>query len=269
MPTPFYHLSLAQELLTHPSLPEPISQFLRVWRGEFMFGNTAPDVQVVSGQARQETHFFNLPILAGDRPAWERIFVEFPQLAVFGELPIAQVAFLAGYVCHLQADWWWVNDIFAPFFGPRCSWATFRQRLYYHNVLRAYLDTLILPELLNGMDACLSQVEPKLWLPFVADRFLVEWRDLLSPQLQPGANIQTVEVLSSRQGISPPEYYALLASETRMQHEIFDHFPLELVNRYWQKVLNENIHLLSDIMAFTLHPTETPTKGKIFQGVQP
>ena len=74
MPTPFYHLSLAQELLTHPSLPEPINQFLRMRRCEFMFGNTAPDVQVVSGQARQETHFFNLPILAGDRPAWEQDF---------------------------------------------------------------------------------------------------------------------------------------------------------------------------------------------------
>jgi len=232
-----------------------------------MFGNTAPDVQVVSGQARQETHFFNLPILAGDRPAWAGIFVEFPQLAVFGVLPSTQVAFLAGYVCHLQADWLWVNDIFAPFFGPRCSWATFRQRLYYHNVLRAYLDTHILPELPKGMDACLSQVEPKSWLPFVADHHLVEWRDLLSPQLQAGGNIQTVEVFSSRQGISPPEYYALLASESRMQQEIFNHFPLELVNLYRQKVLKENIHLLSDIMAFTLHPTDTPTKGEIFQGV--
>lgn len=269
MPTPFYHLSLADELLSRPSLPEPIRQFLRKTYREFMFGNTAPDVQVVSGQPRQETHFFNLPILAGDRPAWKGIFAEFPQLEGFYGLPASQVAFLAGYLCHLQADWLWVNDVFAPFFGPHCSWGTFRQRLYYHNVLRAYLDIHILPELPKTMHACLSQVEPKKWLPFVADRHLLEWRDLLYPQLQPGANIQTVEVFSSRQGISPPEYYALLASDARMQHEVFEHFPLEQVNNYRQKVLDGNIRLLSDTMAFTLHPTDTPIKGKIYQGVQP
>jgi hypothetical protein len=268
MPTPFYHLSLAEELLTHPSLPEPIRQLLQKRRCEFMFGNTAPDVQVVSGQSRLETHFFNLPILADDRPAWEGLFIEFPQLAVFGKLPVAQVAFLAGYVCHIQADWLWQIDIFGPFFGPRCTWETFRQRLYYHNVLRAYLDMQILSELPKGMDVCLNQVEPNSWLPFVANRYLVEWRDWLYPQLQPGAAIQTVEVFSSRQGISPPEFYKLMRSETNMQHEIFTHFPLELVNIYRQHVLDENIHMLSDSMAFTLHPMDTPNKGKLYQGVQ-
>ncbi len=268
MPTPFYHLSLAEELLTHPSLPEPISQFLRKARGEFMFGNTAPDVQVISGQSRQETHFFNLPILEGDQPAWEGIFVKYPQLSPGRNLPVPQAAFLAGYLCHLQADWFWVKDIFTPFFGPRCSWGTFRQRLYYHNVLRAYLDMRILPVLPGGMDACLSQVEPMSWIPFVADRYLEQWRDFLYPQLQPGANIQTVEVFSSRQGISPPEYYALLASENRMQQEIFVHFPRELVHNYRQHVLDENMHLLSDSMAFSLHPIDTPHKGEMFHGVQ-
>ncbi len=233
-----------------------------------MFGNTAPDVQVVSGQSRQETHFFNLPILEGDQPAWEEIFIIYPQLKPTGNLPAPQAAFLAGYLCHLQADWFWVKDIFAPFFGPRCSWGTFRQRLYYHNVLRAYLDLRILPELPRGMDTRLSQVEPKSWIPFIADRYFEQWRDFLYPQLQPGANIQTVEVFSSRQGISPPEYYALLASESRMQQEIFVHFPLELVQNYRQHVLDENMHLLSDSMAFSLHPIDIPHKGKMFQGVQ-
>jgi len=269
MPTPFYHLSLAQELLNHPHLPEKISHFLRYSRCMFLFGNTAPDVQVVSGQPRQLTHFFNLPIQAGDRPAWEICLSEHPHLAVAEQLPAPQAAFLAGYLCHLQADWMWVNDIFAPIFGPRCSWGTFRQRLYYHNVLRAYLDLHILPELPPSMDTCLGQVEPEGWLPFVLDRYLVEWRDLLSPQLQPGAAIQTVEVFSSRQGISAPEFYALLESEERMQQEVFEHLPPQLVESHRQRVLDENIHLLSNYLAFTLHPMDTPIEGNVFQGVQP
>jgi hypothetical protein len=269
VPTPFYHLSLAEELFNHPSLPEKISHFLQTSRCEFLFGNTAPDVQVVSGQPRQVTHFFNLPIRAGDRPAWELILSDHPHLAQAEQLPAPQTAFLAGYLCHLQADWIWVNDIFAPIFGPRCPWGTFRQRLYYHNVLRAYLDLHILPGLRHGMDACLCQVKPEGWLPFVKDRHLVEWRDLLFPQLQPGAATQTVEVFSARQGISAPEFYALLESEERMQKEIFEHLPLQLVQSYRQRVLDENIHLLTYYLAFSLHQINTPIVGNVLQGVHP
>jgi hypothetical protein len=215
------------------------------------------------------THFFDLPIRPGDYPAWEAIFSEHPNLADTQTLPASQMAFLAGYVCHLQTDWWWVNEIFTPYFGPRCSWGTFHQRLYYHNVLRAYLDQHILPQLASGMDACLSQAQPENWLPFVQDRHLVQWRDLLYPQLQPGAAIQTVEVFSTRQGISAPEYYALLASEERMQREIFEHIPLGLVHSHRQRVLDENICLLSDYLAFTLHPIGLPVAGNDSQGAKP
>jgi hypothetical protein len=264
MPTPFYHLSLAEELFNRPNLPEPIRKFLQTWYCEFLFGNTAPDVQVISGQPRFVTHFFNLPIRAGDQPAWELFLSEQPKLAMAEGLPTSQAAFLAGYLCHLQADWLWVNDIFAPFFGPRCSWATFHQRLFYHNVLRTYLDQHILMELSAGMDACLSQVEPEGWLPFVQDRYLVELRNLLYPQLKPGAVFQTVEVFSSRQGISPTEYYALLASQERMQQEVFEHLPPGLIQGYRHRVIDENIDLLSDYLAFTMHPMDTPIKGNIF-----
>jgi hypothetical protein len=258
MPTPFYHLSLAEDLLHHPALPEQVCQFLDASRCVFLFGNTAPDVQVVSGQPRQLTHFFNLPIQADDPPAWELFLSDHPNLADARQLPSPQAIFLAGYLCHLQADWMWVKEIFAPAFGPHCSWGTFSERLYLHNILRAYLDKQILPELRPGMDACLSQVEPESWLPFVEDHHLIEWRNLLFPQLQPDATTQTVEVFSSRQGISAPEFYALLGSEERMQLEVFEHLPLRQVWDYHQRVLDENSRLLSDYLAFTLHQVNTP-----------
>ena len=132
-------------------MPERVSQFLRNYRGEFLFGSTAPDVQVVSGQPREVTHFFDLPIKTGDQPAWDRFLTSYPDLAATNYLSAPQTAFISGYLCHLQADWLWVKGIFAPAFGPGCSWGTFRQRLYYHNVLRAYLDLQILPGL--PMDA--------------------------------------------------------------------------------------------------------------------
>ena len=253
VPTPFYHLSLAQELSQHPGLPAELNCFLREQRCEFLFGNTAPDVQVVAGLPREHTHFFSLPIRADDPPAWEVLLTRYPQLADAGSLPPGKAAFVAGYLCHLQADWLWIKRIFAPVFGPRCDWSSFEQRLYYHNVLRAYLDRCILPGLEAGMDACLCRAKPDSWLPFVESRHLVEWRNFLSQQLLPGAASQTVEVFSSRQGISAPEYYALLGSQERMQKEVFEHISLEQVQSYRQAVLDENTRLITEYLAFALH----------------
>lgn len=269
MPTPFYHLSLAEDLLHHPALPEDMRQFLEDSRCAFLFGNTAPDVQVVSGQPRLVTHFFDLPIQENAPPAWEQMLFANPSLAFADQLPGEMAGFLAGYLCHLQADWIWVKEIFAPIFGPHSSWGAFRERLFLHNVLRAYLDVRILPELPCGTDSCLQRVEPSQWLPFVEDRFLVEWRNLLFPQLQPGAATQTVEVFSARGGISAPEFNALLESEVRMQEEVFSHLPLEQISRYHQQVLHENLRLLTAYLAPSLHFAYKTDKGNSHKGVLP
>jgi hypothetical protein len=269
MPTPFYHISLAEELLEHQQLPVQIQRLLLTYQGEFMFGNTAPDVQVVSGQPREATHFFSLPIRPGDWLAWDRILSMYPKLAIASKLNEMQLAFVAGYLCHLQADWIWVKEIFTPIFGPKCSWGTFRQRLYYHNVLRAYLDLNIPGGLPNGMSARLSKVSPQTWLPFVKDRDLEAWRDVIVPQIQPGEAVRTVEVFSSRLGVSAHMFYDLLKSEDRMQREIFSHFSLAGVEDYKQRVLEENKSLLTNYLAFTLHHNAMTVEGCEYRGVQP
>jgi len=250
VPTPFYHLHLAEELLNHPSIGSEVRRFLNAWRPFFLFGNTAPDVQVVSGQPRQQTHFFNLPIQEGDPAPWELVLSEHPQLANPHGLPAQQSIFLVGYLCHLQADWMWVKEIFAPVFGPKCTWGSFKERLYLHNVLRAYLDMDILPKLQPGLDTCLRQLNPDHFLPFVTDSALIKWRDLLCPQLKEGAASQTVEVFSSRQGIPVPEFQMLLASEDRLQREIFNRISLHEIQGHHQHVLEANVQLLSEYLAF-------------------
>ncbi len=269
MPTPFYHLSLALELLDAPSLPDAARRLLLARRGEFLFGNTAPDVQVVSGQPREDTHFFRIPIQPGDQTPWERLLAGYPHLVAAKKTNSGQASFIAGYLCHLQADWIWIRQIFAPVFGPGCGWGTFHDRLYYHNVLRAYLDQRIMPSLGTGMEACLRQAGLDSRLPFVDTRYLVEWREFLCKQLQPGAPTKTVEVFSFRQGISAPEYYALLASEERMQDEVFNHLPLEQVQLYRLTVVEENARLLSRFLAFALHPSSSGRSRDLAQGAHP
>jgi len=244
VPTPFYHLSVAEELLTHPALPAASRTFFLQHKGAFLLGNTAPDVQVISGQLREVTHFFNLPIRASDQPAWKKCLLEHPSVANSPELPAEQAAFLVGYLCHLQADWFWVKEVFAPVFGLHSSWGTFPQRLYLHNVLRAYLDREILPHLGNGTSSYMQAATPEKWLPFVEDAFLWQWRDLLAAQLLPDAQVLTVEVFARRQDIDPREFQRLLDSEERLEAEIFNHIPRSTLGLYRQRLVERNLALI-------------------------
>lgn len=244
VPTPFYHLSVAEELLHHPELPARIRRALSEQRGAFHLGNTAPDVQVLSGQDRQATHFFTLPLEPDAPLPWDRLLEDYPSLAQIDASQPAQVAFIGGYLCHLQADWIWINEIFIPVFGSHSSWGTFRHRLYLHNVLRAYLDGQIIPDLPEETALYLQEVSPDGWLPFVEDKHLVVWRNYLAQQLKPGATTRTVEVFAARQRISPDKYYQLLESETRMDAEIFSKLPRGRLIQYRMKLIETNLRTL-------------------------
>lgn len=246
MPTPFYHLQTAEDLLVHPGLPGHIRRILTAQHSEFLFGNIAPDVQVISHQSREATHFFTLPFVASAKPAWKNFLETYPSLADPRQLSPKQAAFISGYACHLNADWLWIRDIFNPIFGPASQWSTFWHRLYVHNVLRTYMDFRIMDTLKLNEDALLDEVVSKDWLPFVEDKYLIEWRKEIFDQLKPGAVSHTVDVFAERQGIAPEEYYRLLNSEEAMQAEVFSHISPQVLEDYRQTLLAENLHLLEN-----------------------
>lgn len=245
MPTPFYHLSLAKAIVEHPGLSVLSLPYIIEYFPAFFFGHTAPDVQTISGQSRESTHFFTLPIQVEDVVPWKAIFLVHPSLEGSQINDPEQAIFIAGYLCHLLADWFWAGQIFEPYFGPSAAWKTFRERLYLHNVMRAYSDFQALATFDGEVRSGLVTVSPQKWLPFVKAEHLKTWRDFLAVQLQPGAQIQTVEVFASRQGISVERYYQLLNSENEMRQQVFDHFPRERLENYWQFVLEKSIHLLN------------------------
>jgi hypothetical protein len=241
---------VAEDLLAHPGLSSRMRRFLQEHRPDFLLGNTAPDVQTVSGQPRRETHFFELPLCNGMTTAWDQLLIEYPSLASPSRVQQSHMAFIAGYLCHLQADWMWIGEIYEPIFGPHCRWETFKQRLYLHNVLRSYLDQQILTVLPARMDLDLVKATPAGWLPFVHDYHLRAWRDFLVRQLHPGSSVKTVEVFAARQGIPPENYYRLLSSDGLMDEMIFRHVSLSDLKDYRKRLLEENTHLLRNYLFF-------------------
>ncbi len=246
MPTPFYHLSLAQEILAHPDLPSIIRKRLENNRCEFLLGKTAPDVQSISGQDRASTHFFKLPL--GDQPpAWETFIKEQPHFSDPKLLSPGHAAFIAGYLCHLQADVFWIKKIFWPNIAqPSPKWESLKKRLYLHNILRAYLDEKILKDLPTDINKWLDQVEIKNWLPFVNDKYLIEWRDLLSKQLHPNGKSQTAEVFAKRMGVSKEGIEEIIHSEEQMEKRIFSHIKMKDLIKYRELIISENIQVLNN-----------------------
>ncbi|HEY4689351.1 MAG TPA: zinc dependent phospholipase C family protein [Anaerolineae bacterium] len=244
MPTPVQHLVLADVILSHPSLPADVRPHLRAERAAFLFGNTAPDVQVVSGQSREATHFYTVP-LTSDRPAHEALFAAHPDLARPDRLSPAHAAFLAGYISHLLLDVIWVRDIFQPVFGLDAGWSSFHDRLFLHNVLRAWCDRNDQARLAPETGDVLSQAAPNRWLPFTGDEHLCAWRDFLVEQLAPGAAIRTVEVFAQRSQIDPGTFERVLASEAEMENRIFSHIPRSAIDDLYVRGLAQSCQIIA------------------------
>jgi hypothetical protein len=246
VPTPFYHIEIAQRILRDERLPEPIHTELDKQRGAFFFGNTAPDVQVVAGLPRADTHFFDVPPIHL-RPPWARLLRKHRELDP-KKISDAQRAFMAGYFCHLQADLLWITQLFIPYFGPYLHWETFKERLRMHNALRAYLDIDIRTELPAGLSENLGSVDPVGWLPFVDEPYLTVWRDRLARQLGPEGMIETIEVFAERDGVTPESLQALVEDETAMAERVFSHIASEKLIEYRDALVSANITLLTETL---------------------
>jgi len=247
MPTPFYHLSVAEEILASPDLDPGVGDFLHSHKAAFLLGKTAPDVQSLSGQPRPETHFYRVPLTSLAKP-WERLFARFPQIGDPALMEPEQTAFISGYICHLQADIIWITDLFVPYFLPRVTKNYRREVGFLHNVLRAYLDERIVPDLQTDTGACLASVDPSGWLPFVEDHWMQAWQNFLAEQLMPGAAIKTVEVFAARSEVDVDDFLALLHDEARMAEKVFAFVPRKVLIEYRDKLVSANLQLLSEFL---------------------
>lgn len=248
MPTPVQHLVVANAILTDPRLSDRARAVLTGQRSAFLLGNTAPDVQTVSGQPREATHFFNVP-LDTDRPAHEVMFDAHPQLSRLDQMTATHAAFMAGYVTHLLLDVSWVRDIFTPIFGPHAGWGHFRDRLFLHNVLRAWCDRHDQTRIAADAGRLLASAVPDRWLPFTADLYLCRWRDELVDQFAPGATIKTVEVFAERGRVPPEAFERILGSPDQMGRLIFSHVSRDAIDDFYTRGLDHSCALISNYLS--------------------
>jgi len=240
------HLALAERLLQGKGLSDPARRFLSDHRGPFLLGNTAADVQTISGQKRSETHFYRLPHSPEppekpDTPAHQILLALHPALADPAALSPARVAFIAGYLAHILVDELWLHTIFLPYF--RYGAEPWPERSFRHNVLRTWLDRRDLGHLNGSVAQTLRGAEPDSWLPFVEDEALRSWRDWLVDQLGPGKHLQTAEVFAKRMGRSADEIETVLQAPGGVDVCVFEHIPRATVRDYRARAYDGSVVL--------------------------
>jgi hypothetical protein len=246
MPTPFNHLCIAADLLETRGLAAEVRTVIQHHWPAFLLGNIAPDVQTLTGQLREATHFFPVPIGTAP-PAVSCLLAAYPALAQPQSLPPAHAAFLAGYLAHLEFDQQWVRAIFEPVFGPEQTWGTFAERLYLHNALRSYWDFGDLAALPPATASALSAAQPVAWLPFVADEALARWRDLIADQLHTGTGAEeTLRVFAARMNVDVAVLGALVHSPAAMAERVFARVAWPTVLAYRVQALAASAQLLTE-----------------------
>jgi hypothetical protein len=206
-----------------------------------MLGHTAPDVKTVSGQKREESHFYTIP-RTSDRPAYLALFDTHPELARANALSPSQAAFIAGYVAHLLLDELWLDDVFQRYFLQ--DWGPLGERLFLHNVLRTWVDLRDQARLDGTMAQALEQAEPDDWLPFVDDEYLRGWRDWLVVQLAAGHRMETAKVLADRMGVPAAEVEAVVQSPEEMERRVFQHFPRSALEAFRERGYRQSVMLV-------------------------
>ncbi len=108
MPPIGWHVATAREVL-HRLAREDMDGEV----GCFLLGSTAPDVRIITGRPREETHFFDVKSDHG-ASGIPRLLESYPHLSRLAGPPRA---FVSGYLTHLAVDELWIEDVYRPYFG--------------------------------------------------------------------------------------------------------------------------------------------------------
>ncbi|MEK7215565.1 MAG: hypothetical protein AAB289_08230 [Chloroflexota bacterium] len=172
MPPIGWHMATAREALRRVG-HEPLEEEI----GCYLLGATAPDMRVMTGQAREDTHFFR--INAGhDQSGVAALFERHPEVLAAKGRPRA---FIAGYLTHLTVDETWIAEVYQPYFGEGSQLPDRVEANFMDRVLQFYMEQGARndPELLQRWYEHIFRADPGEDLAFVDLPSLHRWREVV------------------------------------------------------------------------------------------
>lgn len=222
MPNSQTHLYSVTNILQQP---ESWTAFPWLFEGParcaFLLGAISPDVRAISGQAREETHFFDIPF-SSDQTAQAIMLARWPQIKDVSTLPQPQAAFIAGYITHLVMDQTWVEMIVLPgLFIKGTEWNTQHPNWRLYSLLMTYMEYRAAEHIPEGTLDLIAQAEPVHWLPFIPDHYLSDWRDHVVDRIKRGGPKLISAMFARSNNMTSQELEAIVLSENRMAEEAY------------------------------------------------
>ncbi len=208
-------------------LDQPESQTVLPWlfeppaKSAFLLGAISPDVRAISGQAREETHFFDIPF-SSDQPAQAIMLARWPQIKDAGALTHPQAAFVAGYITHLVMDQTWVEMIVLPgLFIKDMVWNIRHPNWRVYSILMTYMEYHAAEQIPCEIIDLMAQAQPDHWLPFIQDHYLYDWRDHVAERIKEGGPQLISDMFAHSNNMTSHELEAIVLSEERMAEEAY------------------------------------------------
>ena len=174
MPPLGMHMTLARELARQLGRSAIESD-----PGAYYLGATTPDIRVITRWERARTHFFDLDRF-DEQSGVASIFATYPDLATPAQLNDSTMAFLCGYISHLEMDEAWIVEIYRPCFGERSPLggdvlANLLDRvLQYELDRREREDRTVVQEIRDELLASACDVA----VGFIDQETLLRWREV-------------------------------------------------------------------------------------------
>lgn len=240
----------------------------------FLFGSVAPDADKLARLPRDTTHFWSP---RDDVSGALKLLHAYPHLEA-EQLPPAERAFIAGYLCHLVTDEQWTFVVYRPYFGRHSSFAASQEgaevQWALHSVLevRQHSGQPALPGLLRQLAqpaAALPAARLSALLPFVDGEALARWRDavvevaalapggarfarlgeLLVPAGQAERPMGTPAPGPQRPTAAPDHLAAFVARLPALQARAASHVPLAAIEAFARRAEAESQRLVGDYLA--------------------
>jgi hypothetical protein len=185
MPYPRMHMTEARELAR-----EVGHRVLEYNPGAYYLGATTPDVRAITRWERERTHFFDLHNFE-EQSGVAAIFEAYPDLASPGKLNEATVAFLCGYISHLEMDEAWICEVYRPSFGERSPLEGGPLANILDRVLQFELDRRGQePHVAEAIRRDLLSTDLDIQTGFIDHEALAQWRDISADAVVRGPDLR-------------------------------------------------------------------------------
>lgn len=176
MPPLGMHMTLARELARQVG-----HSALEADPGAYLLGATTPDIRVITRWDRARTHFFDLDCF-GEQSSVRAVFAAHPELSEASRLDSSTVAFICGYVSHLEMDEAWILEVYRPCFGEGSALkgevlANVLDRVLQYELDRRERED---PDVLEEIRDHLLNTTCDVAISFIDRETLLRWRDVSS-----------------------------------------------------------------------------------------